>query len=297
MPDSADIRYLCERLHHAEYVLIGAGAGLSADAGIDYTDEEAFAREFPGLAARGFRMKAELMGYTGWSPREQWGYLARHVNEVRFQSPPAPVYRRLLDLVSAKDYFVVTSNVDGMFYVNGFVEDRVFTPQGDYAIMQCQEPCSTVTWSSKPTFDLILPTIDPATREVADPNVIPSCPRCGGPVFMNVRGGDWFIEDPYLTQAERFAAWVERARKSSLLVLEFGSGFNTPSVVRWPMERIVYHHANAHFARVNLQWPQVPREIADRSTPFPCTAMEVISALWKASRAPESGGTEAVSQP
>ena len=33
----------------AEAILIGAGSGLSAEAGFDYTDEAAFARSYPGL--------------------------------------------------------------------------------------------------------------------------------------------------------------------------------------------------------------------------------------------------------
>jgi len=59
-------------------------------------------------------MQAELIGYTGWSPELQWDYLATHVNEMRFEAPPHPVYGRLLDLVRNKDYFVMTSNVAEM---------------------------------------------------------------------------------------------------------------------------------------------------------------------------------------
>ena len=277
-----DIQAICEYLRDADRVLIWAGAGLSADAGIDYTDTKSFARRFPVLAKRGFRMKAELIGYTDWSPELQWGYLALHVNEVRFEAPPHPVYGRLLDLVSNKDYFVITSNVDGMFFKNGFSEDRVFTPQGDYAKMQCQTPCRNDTWPSKPIIDRILPTVDPDTQEVSDPHVIPQCPHCGGAVFLNVRGGNWFIEDPYVEQAERFTEWVQGTSESRLLVIEIGAGFNTPVVVRWPMERIVDNHPKAHLVRVNVNQPQVPREIAKRSISLRCSAVAAITAIRKA---------------
>jgi NAD-dependent SIR2 family protein deacetylase len=271
----------CELIREADGILIGAGAGLSADAGVDYTDTADFARLFPAMVRRGFRMQAELIGYTGWSPAVQWGYLATHVNEVYFKSPPHPVYKRFLELVQEKDYFVMTSNADGMFIKNGFDEARLFTPQGSYALLQCLKPCSHATWPTKPVIDRILPCIDPWTQEVTDPGVIPRCPRCGGPVFMNVRGGAWFLEDPYVGQAERFSEWVGRKR-GRLLVLEIGAGFNTPGVIRRPMERIVHAHPGAHLVRVNLQWPQVPREIADRSVPLQCSAMEAITAVWKA---------------
>jgi hypothetical protein len=43
-------------IHKSERVLIGAGAGLSAAAGVDYTDTVTFARVFPKWAERGHRM-------------------------------------------------------------------------------------------------------------------------------------------------------------------------------------------------------------------------------------------------
>jgi NAD-dependent SIR2 family protein deacetylase len=273
-------------LRDADRVLIGAGSGLSVDAGIDYMDKVSFARRFPGLVKKGFRMKAELMGYTGWSPELQWGYLSVHVNDVRFQAPEHPVYGQLLDLVSQKDYFVMTSNVDGMFVKNGFAQDRVFTPQGDYALMQCLAPCRNATWATKPIIDPIIPTVDPDSQEVTDPGVIPSCPYCGGPVFMNVRGGHWFLEEPYEEQAKRFSSWVNGSSESRLLVLEIGAGFNTPGVIRWPMERIVSTHPHADLIRVNLHWPEVPKEIQCKAISLQCTAMSFISDMWQEMRDP-----------
>ena len=84
----------------------------------------------------------------------------------------------------------MSSNADDMFFKNGFDEKRLFTPQGSYALMQCLKPCRNATWPTKPVIDRILPTIDSETQEVIDPEVIPRCPDCGGPVLMNVRGGD-----------------------------------------------------------------------------------------------------------
>lgn len=277
-----DIRRCCELLSDCDCVLVGAGAGLSVDAGIDYMDTASFANQFPAMVRRGFQRKAELMGYTGWTPEVKWGYLSVHVNDVRFQAPPHPVYRRLLDLVCDKDYFVITSNVDGMFFKSGFAHDKVFTPQGDYALMQCETPCQHRTWPTKPIIDRILPAVDPNSQEVTDPDVIPRCPYCGGEVFMNVRAGNWFLENPYEKQAESFSRWIDRSRNSRLLVIEVGAGFNTPSVVRWPMELIVHTLPRAHLVRVNLRWHQVPEVISNRALPLQCRAIDAITAIWKA---------------
>ena len=102
-------------------------------------------------------------------------------------------------------------------------------------------------------------------------------------------GGDWFLEDPYVEQAERFTDWVGRKQRR-LLALEIGSGFNTPGVIRWPMERIAYARPGAFLVRVNLKWPQVPGEIADRSLSLRCSAMSAVTAFWEAMRGPRGEG-------
>ena len=119
-PDFATLSQQClARLAEADFVLLGAGAGLSAAAGIDYTDPVRFAQHFPRLAERGFRTNYELMGYAAWTPAVQWGYLARHVQFVYYDNQENPVYQHLRQLVAGKDVFVMTSNVDGMFLKNG----------------------------------------------------------------------------------------------------------------------------------------------------------------------------------
>jgi hypothetical protein len=124
--------------------------------------------------------------------------------------------------------------------------------------------------------------VDPDSQEVTDPNVIPHCPNCGGDVFMNVRAGHWFLEDPYEKQAEAFSRWIDGSRDSRLLVIEIGAGFNTPSVVRWPMELIVHTHPKAHLVRVNLKWPQVPEALSGKALPLQCRAKDAIDAIRQA---------------
>ncbi|MBY9020388.1 MAG: NAD-dependent protein deacetylase of SIR2 family [Candidatus Lokiarchaeota archaeon] len=274
------IQNVINLLRDADCVLIGAGAGLSVDAGNDYMNKKSFAQNYPELVKLGFQMKAQLMGYEVLPPDLEWSYLARHINEARFQPPPQQVYERLFSIVKDKDYFVVTSNVDMLFVRNGFDENKIFTPQGDYALLQCLGPCWTKTWETKPIIEEISSRIDPKTKKI-DPRIIPKCPNCGGPVFMNVRGGSWFIEEPYKEQAKRFNKWIQKANNCQLLVIEIGAGFNTPGVVRWPMEQIVFKFENSHLIRVNLQYTQVPKEITEKSFVFKTRAKYFINALWE----------------
>lgn len=72
---------------------------------------------------------------------------------------------------------------------------------------------------------------------------------------MNVRGGDWFLEGHFSEQRKKYRTFLEESiaeaeRKNKLLViLEIGCGFNTPTVVRVPMEQLTFKHPNVRLIR------------------------------------------------
>ncbi|MBL6814719.1 MAG: NAD-dependent protein deacetylase of SIR2 family [Pseudomonadales bacterium] len=244
-------------LAEANAVLIGAGAGLSAAAGLDYTDEIRFAARFPAMLQYGARNQYQLMGYPFADEALKWGYLAATLDDV-YGSGVTQVYQDLLTIVDKRDYFVMTSNVDRYFHKNGFVDDRIYTPQGDYELLQCQTPCHRAVWDAKPIVAALVEHIDPQTQKVTDSSLLPVCPNCGENVYMNVRGGDWFIDAPYVEQANAISLWLDRVRHERLAVLEIGAGFNTPGVIRGPMETIGTTWPNADFIRVNIADMQAP---------------------------------------
>jgi NAD-dependent SIR2 family protein deacetylase len=250
-------------LDDATHVLVGAGAGMSVDAGFDYTSEAQFVRRFPVMSRRGPRCRYHMFGFPWPSPALQWGHLARHLEEVRFSTiPDRTPYDQLNALTAGKERFVYTSNADDLFERTGFDVDRIFTPQGSYSRLQCLSSCKpTSTWASEPWVRAALPAINLQTEELTDPSLIPQCPSCGRAAMMNVRGGDWFIEQPYQAQAERFRAWLAQTQGGRLLVLDVGTGFNTPSVIRWPCERLANQHPSANMVRVNVGHPELPPEL------------------------------------
>ena len=56
----------------------------------------------------------------------------------------------------------------------------------------------------------------------------PVCPICGGHVFPNVRGGNWFVEKPWMEKVPAFNRWIQQNADKNLLVMDIGTGFNTP---------------------------------------------------------------------
>mgnify|MGYP002633447307 CR=1 FL=1 len=260
----------------ADHVLIGAGAGLSVAAGVDYGDAEDFRRTFPVMHAEGFRARYQMIGRWGLPPERHWAYWSTHVHSVRFQARSSAVYTQLSALLSDRDHFVLSSNVDGLFERHGLDPRRVVTTQGDYAAMQCRTPCRQVVWPSQPAVERLLGTIDATRFVVRDPEALPRCPHCGGEVFLNVRADASFVEAPYEAPRQQLADWL-RISTGRMLVVELGAGHNTPMVIRWPLERLTLARPNTTMFRINpIHW-QLPSELHGRATSVVGDAGEVVA--------------------
>ena len=277
------IEIIADSIKTSECVLIGGGAGLSASAGIDYTDSSTFSKLFPRWVEKGYRMQYEFIGFENWTEGERWAYWATHVNHVFFEFPPSTVYKKLREIVRDRDYYVITSNADGMFIKSGFDPDRVFQAQGNYERLMCMKHCTGRTWHAKPFIDKAIAGIDHKTFSVTD-SAIPLCPECGGPMTVAFR-----MREDYEEWSERYQNWINGIMDKKLTVMEFGVGFNTPGVIRRPFEYLVYSHSNVLFIRVNRSYPnyantghpQIPNQIRDRSISVNGDAGELINRLHK----------------
>ncbi|MFE7840078.1 hypothetical protein ACFU53_29690 [Streptomyces sp. NPDC057474] len=136
---------------------------------------------------------------------------------------------------------------------------RIFTPQGDYGRLQCTVPCVQETWAAKRFLDRVLAAYDRETGRVTAPAALPICPNRGADVFPNVRVGPEFVDGAHMPAGDRLNRWLGDAPGTArLLVLATGAGFNTPGVIRWPMENVVRHTSGARLLRVNPDHPESP---------------------------------------
>lgn len=248
-------------LKEADNLIISAGAGLSAAAGLDYTSPALFDKHFRPFKKLGLSTFYSVFGFQRWpSTRHEWGYYFTHLNIVR-NWPTANIYKPLLEFAATfgpNNYHVRTTNADGMFLINGLDEMKLSTPQGRYEYLQCYNSCRPdATFPSKPYIEAALPFIDPDTLLLTDESKVPRCPYCGGKVVMCVRGGDYFNERPFAAGEQR---WKEFLRDSvrnhpdkRTVVLELGVGMNTAGVLRWPNEQLVRtSHGTIKLIRVGL---------------------------------------------
>lgn len=264
-------------LADADAVLIGAGAGLSAAAGLRYSGPE-FEREFADYIGRYRFPDLYTSAFHEFATEEErWTRWARHIDYIRFRPGAMPIYRQLLDLVMAKEYFVITTNVDAQFRKAGFDKNRIFEVQGDYGLMQCARGCHDTLYDDRPTVEAINANAHDLT---VDPQFIPLCPVCGGRMDVHVRVNENFVEDEnWHSMMERYHSFIGKNKSSRLVLLELGVGFNTPTVIRFPFERMTYANPGATLIRVNADFPQSSSEIRNQTISFAENIDEFLDAI------------------
>ena len=201
--------------------------------------------------------------YPFGTPEEYWAWWSRHIWYNRYVDPPRPVYRKLLELVRDKDYFVLTTNVDHQFQRAGFDKQRLFYTQGDYGLWQCSQPCHNRTYDNEETVARMLAE----QRDMRVPSeLVPHCPKCGRPMTMNLRSDDTFVEDAgWHAAARRYEDFLRRHRGQRVLFWELGVGGNTPVIIKYPFWRLTAENPDTVYASINARECFVPREIRTRS--------------------------------
>ena len=281
-PYSDRVKTAGRLLAQADFILIGAGAGLSAAAGLNYQDPDLFRKWYPQFARLGLNTIWEAI-VAHWAPNDDnrrrfWAFWSHHIQMIRYDAPPGTPYMHLSRLVAGKPHFVITTNVDAQFAKAGFLPDRLFTPQGDYGKFQCAVPCSDTLHDNRDLVQNLITNMDDASVLVRDSD-IPRCPACGDYLDRNLRRDGHFVESPHMEKQPAYAEFVNRSSTGCLVLLELGVGFNTPGIIRWPFERLVSHHPHASLLRVNVDDARVPVEIETRSVGFRADAAQVVQDL------------------
>lgn len=279
---SAAIQQLYNSIQAADYILIGAGAGLSAAAGLSYADESLFRTRYPYWAERGRYSEYHMFSFRDWTKAQEWAYMADHVHRVMEETPPLLLYQKLKTLLQNKNYYILTSNVDRQFLRNQFPPERLFEYQGSYDLLCCSQSCSCHAWPFAPDRDRILHHINLSNMAV-EPEYLPVCPYCGAPARLAFR--DY---PQYAAEKARYNAWLKQSEAGMLCIVEIGVGFNSPGVIRVPFERITGEREQVQFFRITadypdsdieIAYPEIPKPIADKSCSINLDAAFVLEQL------------------
>ena len=274
---SEQIRRLRTALRDCDAVVIGAGSGLSTAAGFTYTGER-FERHFSDFSRKYGIQDMYSGGFYPFPTQEEfWAYWSRYIFINRYQDAPRPVYKNLLKLVTDKDYFVITTNVDHCFQKAGFDKKRLFYTQGDYGLFQCSGPCCQETFDNEP----VIRKMFEQQRDMKVPaELLPYCPHCGKPMTMNLRSDDKFAEDKgWHMAAERYENFLRTREGQKILFLELGVGYNTPVIIKYPFWQMTARNPNAVYACINQGQAVCPRETERRSICLDADIGSVLQAL------------------
>ena len=263
-----------DKINEADFILIGAGAGLSTAAGVEYTGKR-FTDNFGDFIEK-YSMKDMYSSgfYPFKTPEEKWAYWARHIDVNRYQVGETDVYKKLLKLVEDKDYFVLTTNVDHQFWINGFADERIFATQGDYSLFQCSEAChDKLYYNEGQVKEMVEKTVDCKIPS----DLVPKCPVCGAEMETNLRKDNLFVEDEKWHEAnKRYMDYLDKIKGKNVVFLEIGVGFNTPVIIRYPFEQMTYDNPNATLIRLNKDYADAIKENKSKTISFDENVEEIL---------------------
>lgn len=154
-------------------------------------------------------------------------------------------YEALYDLIKEKDYYIVTTLTDGAVYEMPFDKNRIVAPCGNIHWRQCSKACTKDIWEESEVPDDV-------------------CPHCKAPLTGNTIKAETYIEEGYLPRWKDYMKWQTGTINRSLVILELGEGFATPTVMRWPFEKFIYFNRKSRLYRINESFYQLPKEAEER---------------------------------
>ncbi len=247
----------------ADAVVIGAGAGLSAASGFSYSGER-FNKYFSDFNKK-YGISDMYSGgfYPFETLEEYWAWWSRQIYINRYNEEIGEPYKKLLEIIKDKDFFVITTNVDHQFQKAGFDKNRLFYTQGDYGLFQCSTPCHNVCYDNKKIVERMF-------REQLDMKIpgelIPYCPKCGEPMTVNLRIDDRFVQDDgWYNAGKRYESFLCKHKMSNIVFMEIGVGGNTPGIIKYPFWKMTAEYENAYYICINISEFYCPFDIRDKS--------------------------------
>ena len=259
------INKMKQLLKEADCILIGAGSGLSTAAGLKYSGEN-FQKNYKEFIQKyHFEDLYSASFYEFKTQEEKWAFFSKMILLNRYNKP-LTLYKELYDIVKEKNYFVITTNVDGQFEISGFDKEKIFAVQGDYKYLQCENACHNKLYDNSE----IVKKWTANMKECKIPSeLVMKCPVCGGNMDMNLRKDDKFVQDEnWYKQLRAYKNFLKEMKNKNVVLLEIGVGFNTPGIIRFPFEKITMENSKTRLIRINKDYLKCFLDIEDKTITF-----------------------------
>jgi NAD-dependent SIR2 family protein deacetylase len=255
---------LIEKIADADMVLVGIGE--------EFNENFDDIGNFPELTA--------ALAETDDNPSLDWivPFLEQRFLSEHNDSPAIRAYTKLYGLIKDKNYFIVTTCIDGNIHKADFDGDRIVEPCGNYKMLQCSEKCNNNLYPS----DEFAAKLKQAVAQGIGLTSLerPVCPDCGKPlVFNNILCESGYVEEGYMEKWQKYTKWLQFTLNRKLCIIELGVGMSLPSVIRWPFEKAAFYNQKASFFRINGGLYQMTDELSDKGTSIAVNAIEFLEGL------------------
>ena len=270
------INKMKQLLKEADCILIGAGSGLSTAAGLKYSGEN-FQKNYKEFIQKyHFEDLYSASFYEFKTQEEKWAFFSKMILLNRYNKP-LTLYKELYDIVKDKNYFVITTNVDGQFEISGFDKEKIFAVQGDYKYLQCENACHNKLYDNSE----IVKKWTANMKECKIPSeLVMKCPVCGGNMDMNLRKDDKFVQDEnWYKQLKAYKDFLKEMKNKNVVLLEIGVGFNTPGIIRFPFEKMTMENSKTRLIRINKNYLKCFLDIADKAITFTEEVKQILDDL------------------
>ena len=247
--DNSRLQEIYERVQDAEFVLVGLGEDFQYDWNA-LTEDERF-----------HEIEEEI------DSNREYAWIIPFLQKMALKQSRDDrwncAYQNIKDMITEKNYFIISLCMDDYIYGAELDEKRIVTPCGGFRKMQCDNNCMHVLSDiPQDRYDAVLQYYRGrlpigALRE-------PVCDKCGSKLRFNQIGVTRYAEEGYLRQWNEYTQWLQGTVNKKLCVLELGVGMEYPTVIRFPFEKIVMYNQKAFLYRVHSSLYPLSESIGDR---------------------------------
>ena len=244
------IKRASEIIKNSNNLIISAGAGMSVDSGLpDFRGPEGFWREYPQFKKLNiFFQKAANPELFENRPNLAWAFYGHRFNLYKRVTPHSGFNILLKWAKLKKNYFVISSNVDGHFYKSGFSEDKVLEIHGNINYFQCNSCNYIIEIDDNYRFQ-----VDEEKFEVENDH-LPKCRKCNELLRPNIlMFDDWtFNFNRVNSQRTSYYKFMNQCSESDRsVIIELGAGLAVPNI-RIISESLL-RNTNNFLIRINVK--------------------------------------------
>ena len=187
------------------------------------------------------------------------------------------------ELLEEKDYYVITTSLNGAIREVPWREGRLVMPCGGSYQMQCENGCENeimeVSDQIADKIETFLSSLSEESNWTKLEGFMGKCPQCGAHMILNNIYSANYDENGYLDRWKEYKAWLQGTLNKRVLILELGVTMQYPSVIRWPFEKIAFFNKKAFMYRINGRLYQLTEELNGKGCSIPQNAIDWLQFL------------------